>query len=210
MARKRVSGVSRKAPFLPSKHAHALSPLGADFHPPFFCFDGYGLTLNPSGNKRLVKFIPKSTFLHPYHLSGRELEVLHLCIESIGWPQMCNSGKGHQFPFLGGAWLSCLSVHVCCASIVYVRLQGLALLLCCLQVLHFARNNLRLWSWSQRNANVLCAVCVCCLSSCCCWCSWEQQHTEQHAQDAHLLALCSSLQTVSAAFFFRLLMCQQD
>ena len=28
-------------------------------------------------------------------------EVLHLCIETIGWPQMCNSGKGHQFPLFG-------------------------------------------------------------------------------------------------------------
>jgi hypothetical protein len=57
MARKRVSGVSRNSPFLPSKQAHALSPLGADFHPPFFCkqrvaSNGYGST--------------------PYHLFGRE------------------------------------------------------------------------------------------------------------------------------------------
>ena len=33
---KHVSRVSRNAPFLPSKQAHALSPLGANFHPPFF------------------------------------------------------------------------------------------------------------------------------------------------------------------------------
>jgi hypothetical protein len=35
MARKHVSGISKNAPFLPSKQAHALSPLGAIFHPPF-------------------------------------------------------------------------------------------------------------------------------------------------------------------------------
>ena len=67
-----------------------------------------------------MKFGPKPAFLHPYHLSGRELaqiqpptltldpklikfyaEVLNLCIETIGLPQMCNPGKGHQFPLLG-------------------------------------------------------------------------------------------------------------
>jgi hypothetical protein len=70
MARKLVS---RTAPFLPSKQAHALSPLGAKFHPPFLCFDGCGLTLNLSGIRILVKFGPKPAFLHPYHLSGREM-----------------------------------------------------------------------------------------------------------------------------------------
>jgi hypothetical protein len=103
MARKRVSGVSRNAPFLPSKQAHAPSPLGAIFHPPFFCFNGYGWTLNLSENKRIGEFGPQPAFLHPYHLSGREMaqfqpptltlypnlidfyaEVLHLCIETIG------------------------------------------------------------------------------------------------------------------------------
>jgi hypothetical protein len=44
---------SRNAPFLPSKQAHALSPLGQMFNPPFFCCDGYGLTLDLSGNKRV-------------------------------------------------------------------------------------------------------------------------------------------------------------
>jgi len=95
------------------------SPLGANFHPPFFCFDGYGLTFNLSGDKKLVKFGPKPVFLHPYHLLAGKwhitspnshpwpklisfyAEVLHLCIETIGWPQMCNSGKGHQFPLFG-------------------------------------------------------------------------------------------------------------
>ena len=51
MTRKRVSRVSGNAPFLPSKPAHAQSPLGANSQPPLFCFDGYGLTLNLSGNK---------------------------------------------------------------------------------------------------------------------------------------------------------------
>jgi hypothetical protein len=77
MARKRVSGVSRNSPFLPSKQAHALSPLGADFHPPFFCkqrvaSNGYGSTLYLSGNKRIDEIRTKTAFLHPYHLFGRE------------------------------------------------------------------------------------------------------------------------------------------
>ena len=54
------SGVDQKACFqgfqkctiLPSKQAHARSPLGTNFQPPFFCFNGNGLTLNLSGNKR--------------------------------------------------------------------------------------------------------------------------------------------------------------
>jgi hypothetical protein len=102
MTRKRVSGVSRNAPFVPSKQAHALSPLGAKFHP-FFCFIGYGLTLNLSENKRIGGIRTKTRILHPYHLSGREMAkiqpptltldpklinfyavVLHLCIEIIG------------------------------------------------------------------------------------------------------------------------------
>ena len=36
VARKRICRVSRKAQFLPSKQAHASSPMGANFHPPFF------------------------------------------------------------------------------------------------------------------------------------------------------------------------------
>ena len=70
--------------------------------------------------KELVKFGPEPAFLHPYHLFGRETahiqpptltldpkpihfyaEVLHLCIETFGGPQMCNSGKGHQVPLFG-------------------------------------------------------------------------------------------------------------
>jgi len=63
VARKRVSRVSRNAPILPSKQAHALSPLGANFTPPFFCCNGYGLTQN--GNKIMVKFGFEVTFLYP-------------------------------------------------------------------------------------------------------------------------------------------------
>ena len=73
MVRKRVSVVSRNAPFLPSKQAHARSPLGANFHLPFFCVDGYGLTLNLSENKRIGEIRTKTRILHPYHLFGREM-----------------------------------------------------------------------------------------------------------------------------------------
>jgi len=55
VARKRVSGVSRNAPCLPSKQAHALNPLGAISTPPFFCCNGYGFTQNVSGNKKMVE-----------------------------------------------------------------------------------------------------------------------------------------------------------
>jgi hypothetical protein len=50
MARERVSRVFRNAPFLPSKRAHALSFRGK-FPTPLFLLDGYGLTLNLSGDK---------------------------------------------------------------------------------------------------------------------------------------------------------------
>jgi len=72
MARKLVSGVFRNAPFLPSKQAHALSFMGK-FSPPFFCFNGYGLTLNLSENKTIGEIRTKTRILHPYHLSGREM-----------------------------------------------------------------------------------------------------------------------------------------
>jgi len=71
MATKRVSRVSRNLPFLPGKQAHAQSLIGQVIHPPFFCFDGYGLTLNLYRNK-IGEIRPKPTFLHPYHLYGRE------------------------------------------------------------------------------------------------------------------------------------------
>ena len=75
VARKRVSRVSRNAPFWPRKQAHTHSPFRAIFQPPFFCFDGYGLTL--SGNNELVEFRPKPAFLQPCHLPrklfGREM-----------------------------------------------------------------------------------------------------------------------------------------
>ena len=40
MAKKRVPRVSQNAPFLPSKQAHALSSLGANYQPPFFALMG--------------------------------------------------------------------------------------------------------------------------------------------------------------------------
>jgi len=98
MARKRVSGVSRNAPFLPSKQAHALCPWGQIFTPLIFCFDGYGLTLILSGNKRISEIRTKFRLPTPIYLYGREMaqiqpptlsldpkliifyaEVLHLC-----------------------------------------------------------------------------------------------------------------------------------
>jgi hypothetical protein len=65
MARKLVSRVSRNAQFLPSKQAHALCPLGEIFHTPFFCFDGYGLTLNLSGDKRIGEIQTKTRISTP-------------------------------------------------------------------------------------------------------------------------------------------------
>ena len=95
---------------------------GQIFTPPFFALMGMIWPLAYLGTKELVKFWPKPAFLHPYHLSGREMaqiqpptltldpkltkfnaKVLHLCIETIGWPQMCSSGKGHELPFFGWA-----------------------------------------------------------------------------------------------------------
>ena len=58
---------SRNAPFLPSKQAHALSPLGANFHPPFFLL--WWVWFDPKTyltTKELVKSGPKPAFLHPY------------------------------------------------------------------------------------------------------------------------------------------------
>jgi hypothetical protein len=63
MARKLVSRVSRNAPFLLSKQAHARSPSWANIHPPFFCFDGYDLTLSLSGKKIIGETRTKPTFL---------------------------------------------------------------------------------------------------------------------------------------------------
>jgi len=60
VAEKHVSRVSRNAPFLPNKQAHT-----ANFHPPFFCFDGYGLTLNLSGNKRIGEIWTKTRISTP-------------------------------------------------------------------------------------------------------------------------------------------------
>jgi len=90
------------------------------FPPPFFLLDGYGLTLNLYGNKRIGKIRTKtriSTLIPPFWQGNGTYpaphshswpqthyfyaEVLHLCIETIGWPKMCNSGKGHQFPLFG-------------------------------------------------------------------------------------------------------------
>jgi len=102
--------------------------------------------------KEMVKFGPKPAFLHPYHLLGRETahtqpptltldpklinfyaEELHLRVETIGWPQMCSSGKGHQFPLFGwglpGLVTSCNSgraCSICCsmqATLKYSALQ---------------------------------------------------------------------------------------
>jgi hypothetical protein len=91
-------------PFLPSKQAHALSRFGANFQPLFSCFDGYGLILNLSGNKRIGEFKPETCIhTHATFLAGKAMakvqppthtldpklnkfyaEVLHLCIETIG------------------------------------------------------------------------------------------------------------------------------
>ena len=103
VTRKRVSRVSKNAPILPSKEAHAPSPLGANFQPPFFCFDGYGLTLNLSGNDKIGEIWTKtriSTPMPPFgqvngtnpaptdtldpKLINYYAEVLHLCIETTG------------------------------------------------------------------------------------------------------------------------------
>jgi hypothetical protein len=65
MAKKRVSRVSRNAPFLPSKQAHTLSLKGQIFNHPFSCFDGYGLTLNLSGNKSIGDIRTKSRISTP-------------------------------------------------------------------------------------------------------------------------------------------------
>jgi hypothetical protein len=40
VAKKRVSRVSKNAPFLPSKQAHTQIPLGANFTPLFFALMG--------------------------------------------------------------------------------------------------------------------------------------------------------------------------
>jgi hypothetical protein len=53
MAGKRVSRVSRIAPFLQI------------LYPPSFCFDGYGLTLNLSGNKGIGKIWTKTRISTP-------------------------------------------------------------------------------------------------------------------------------------------------
>ena len=82
MARKCVSRVSRYAPFLPSKQAHALSPLGANFQPPFFCFDGHVLTLNLSGNKTIGEVRTNTRISTPKFINFHA-EVLHLCTETI-------------------------------------------------------------------------------------------------------------------------------
>ena len=103
MARKRVSRVSRKAPFLPSKQTHTPSPSGANFQPPFFCCYRYGLTLTLSGNKRIGELrtitrisAPMPPFCRelaqvqpPTHILDPKLinfyaEVFHLCVEIIG------------------------------------------------------------------------------------------------------------------------------
>ena len=80
-----------------------LGPLGANFQPPFFCFDGYGLTLNLSGNDKIGEIWTKtriSTPMPPFgqvngtnpaptdtldpKLINYYAEVLHLCIETTG------------------------------------------------------------------------------------------------------------------------------
>jgi len=98
---------------------------GQIFNPPCFCSDGYGLTLNLSGNKRIGE-IRTRTHIHtpipPFwqgygtnpappltldpKLNNIYAEVLQLCIGTIGWPQMCSSGKGHEFPlfWVGNGW----------------------------------------------------------------------------------------------------------
>ena len=65
MARKLVSRVSSNAPLLPNKQAHALSPLGANFHHPFFCSNGYGFSPKRVWEQNIVKFGFGVTFLYP-------------------------------------------------------------------------------------------------------------------------------------------------
>jgi hypothetical protein len=59
----RASMVSKNYHFCPANRP-ALSPLGANFHPHSFCCNGYGLTQNMSGNKKMVKFGFGVTFLY--------------------------------------------------------------------------------------------------------------------------------------------------
>jgi len=119
MARKLASRVSRNAPFLPSKQAHALSPLGANFHPfvllwwVWFDPEPIWEQKNWWNSDQNLHFYTHATFLAgKWHKSSPPLspltpnsliwmQVLHVCIETIGWPHMCNSGKGHQFPLFG-------------------------------------------------------------------------------------------------------------
>ena len=140
MARKLVSRVSKNAPFLPSKQVHALSPLGAKFHPPFFCFDGYGLTLNLSEKKTVGEFRTKTCISTPIpplwqgngtnpappltldpKLINFYAEVLHLFLETIGRSQMCSSRKGHEFPlfWVGNGYPDriCIRMHTIFRSI---------------------------------------------------------------------------------------------
>ena len=85
VARKRVSRVSRNAPLLPSKQAHAHSPSGANFQPPFICFDGYGLNLNPSGNKRIGEIRTKTRISTPMPLLWQG-NGTNLAPHSHPWP----------------------------------------------------------------------------------------------------------------------------
>ena len=100
-------------------------PLGAN-SPPFFCFNGYGLILNLSENKRIGEIRTKTCISTPtppfWQGNGTNpaptltldpklihfyAEVLQLCIETIGRPQICISGKRHQFPppfWVGLGW----------------------------------------------------------------------------------------------------------
>ena len=62
--------VSKNAPFRPSKQAHALSFRGL-FSTPIFYFDGYGLTPNLSGNKRIGEIQNQHFYTHATFLAGK-------------------------------------------------------------------------------------------------------------------------------------------
>jgi hypothetical protein len=134
MARKRVSRVSRNAPFLPSKQAPASSPLGANFLPPFFCFGGYGWTVNHQGKKNLVTLDPNPHFYThatfwqgmaqiqpPNHTLDPKLiyfyaEVLHLCVKKHWVTSDVQFRKGALIPpfwvALGWADWKCYNILI--------------------------------------------------------------------------------------------------
>ena len=116
MARKLVSRVSWNAPFLPTNRP-THCPLGTNFHPPLFLL--WWVWFNPKptwqqnnwwNSDQNPHFYTHTTFLaKKWYKSSPPLSPLTLnhyssckgvtfMYRDLGWPQMCNSGKGHQFP----------------------------------------------------------------------------------------------------------------